>query len=182
MPLTNLLKKAYKSVKNLGSKELTSRESIEMLQNLIKKNKVPIQKHLKPGALVTFVYDAKNKSESYDRTPLVMVLSTTSKYMLGCNFHWMEMNKRQILVQFILDQNKNRIRKNLPLQMSYKLLRATMKGIGLFPVIRLYIRGRISKTGVRIPDELLMQATKMKTETFTKGKANKKFFKFLNYK
>jgi len=168
----NILKKAVKKIKNLGAKELTPKESLEMLKNLIKKSKVPIQKNLKPGAIITFVYDAMNKEADFDRTPLVMVLSSTSKYMLGCNFHWMPTSKRQILVQYILDKNKNRIRKNLPIQISYKSLRSAMKSIGAFPVVRLYIRGRMSRMGVRIPDELLMQATKMKTETFTKGKAN----------
>jgi len=154
------------------SKELTPKESMEMLKNLIKKNKVPIQKHLKPGNIITFVYDAKYDKENYDRTPLVMVLSTTSKYMLGVNFHWMKVSYRTTLVQYILDKNKNRIRKKLPIQMTYKSIRAAMKSIGAFPVIRLYIRKRMSPTGVKIPDELLMQASKMKTETFTKGKAN----------
>jgi hypothetical protein len=154
------------------SKELTPKESMEMLKNLIKNDKVPIQKHLKPGSIVTFVYDAKDKSQNFDRTPLVMVLSTTPKYMLGCNFHWLKVSYRTTLVQYILDKNKNRIRKKLPVQISYKSIRAAMKGIGAFPVVRLYIRGRMSATGVRIPDELLMQASKMKTETFTKGKAN----------
>jgi hypothetical protein len=168
----NVLKGAIDKIKNLGSKELTPKESMEMLKNLVKKSKVPIQKHLKPGALITFVYDAKDKTQKYDRTPLVMVLSTTSKYMLGANFHWLPTSKRQILVQYILDKNKNRIRKKLPINMTYKSIRAAMKGIGAFPVVRLYIRGRMSSNGVRIPDELLMQASKMKTETFTKGKVN----------
>jgi len=62
----NILKKAISKIKNLGAKELTPKESMEMLKNLIKKSKVPIQKHLKPGALVTFIYDAKDKSQDYD--------------------------------------------------------------------------------------------------------------------
>ena len=168
----NILKSAIDKIKNLGSKELTPKESMEILKNLIKKSKVPIQKHLKSGNIITFIYDAKFEKETFDRTPLVMVLSTTSKYMLGANFHWLPTNKRQILVQYILDKNKNRIRKKLPLQITYKSIRAAMKSIGAFPVVRLYIRGRMSSSGVKIPDELLMQAAKMKTETFTKGKVN----------
>jgi len=168
----NILKGAIDKIKNLGARELTPKESMEMLKNLVKKSKVPIQKHLQPGNLITFVYDAKDKTQTYDKTPLVMVISSTSKYMLGCNFHWLPTSKRQILVQYILDKNKNRIRKKLPINMTYKSIRAAMKGIGAFPVIRLYIRGRMSSTGVKIPDELLMSAAKMKTETFTRGKAN----------
>ena len=168
----NILKNAIKKIKNLGAKELTPKESMEMLKNLLKNSKVPIQNHLKSGNIVSFVYFAKNNEENFDRTPLVMVLSTNSKYMLGCNFHWLITSKRQILVQYILDKNKNRIRKGLPIQITDKSLRAAMKNIGAYPVIRLYIRGRMSSTGVKIPDELLMQAAKMKTETFTQGRAN----------
>lgn len=168
----NPLRKAFDKVKKLGTKELTPKESISMLKNLIKTEKSPIQKHLKPGALVTFIYDAKDKSQDYDKSPLVMVLSTTSKYMLGCNFHWMPVTRRKILVQYILDENRKQIRNKMPLKMSYRKLRAAMKGIGAFPVIRLYIRGRMSSHGVKIPDEMLMQASTMKSETFTQGKKN----------
>jgi len=166
------LKNIIDKVKKLGTRELTPKESVEMLKNMIKKNKVSIQKELKPGALVTFVYDAKDKDNIYDRTPFVMVLSTTSKYLLGINFHWMPISKRQILVNYILHRNRKRIRMKKPLRITYRELRATVKSIGVFPVIRLYIRGRMSKYGVRVPDELLSQAAKMKTETFTGGKAN----------
>ncbi len=168
----NIFKNAINKVKNLGAKELTPKESMEMLKNLIKKEKVPIQKHLKSGNIITFVYDAKDKSQKFDKTPLVMVLSKTSKYMLGCNFHWMPTSKRQGLVQYILDSNKNRIRKKLPINITYKQIRAAVKSIGAFPVVRLYIRGRMSSTGVKIPDTMLMDAAKMKTETFTQGKTN----------
>lgn len=168
----SLIKNIATKVKNLGSKELTPKESIEMLKNMLKKDKVPIQKHIKPGALITFVYDAKDKNNIYDRTPFVMVLSYTSKYMLGVNFHWMPIQKRQILVQYILHKNKKHIREKKPIKMKYRELRAAVKSIGAFPVVRLYIRRRMSTTGVRVPDELLMQASKMKTETFTGGRTN----------
>lgn len=168
----NILKGAIDKIKNLGTEELTPKESMELLKNLVKKSKVPIQKHLKPGSLVTFVYDAKDKTQKYDKTPLVMVLNTTAKYMLGINFHWMPTSKRQMLVQYILDENKKQIRNKNPLKMSYRKLRSAGKYIGVFPVIRLYIRGRMSSGGVKIPDELLMSAAKMKTETFTQGKTN----------
>jgi len=168
----NVLKKVIQKVKNLGTKELTPKESIDMLKNLIRTNKTSIQDKLKPGTLLTFVYDAKDKEQNYDRTPFVMVLSTTSKYMLGCNFHWANIKKRQLIVQYILEKNKNRIRKKLKIKMTYKELRALMKTIGMFPVIRLYIRKRMSSKGVVVPDDMLMEAVKMRTETFTKGKAN----------
>ena len=168
----NIFKSIAKKVKELGTKELTTKESMTMMKNLIKNDKVPIQKHLKTGNLVTFVYDAKNKEDKYDRTPFVMVLSRTSKYMLGINFHWMPVNRRMMLVEYLLKTQSKQIRNKTPFNVSYRKLKAFVKGLGAYPVIRLYIRGRISAKGVKVPNELLMQASKMKTETFTKGKTN----------
>jgi len=168
----SVLKKVVQKVKNLGIKDLTPKESIAMFKNLMKTNKTSIQDKLKPGTLLTFVYNAKYDKENFDRTPFVMVLSTTSKYMLGCNFHWAPLFKREIIVQYILEKNKNRIRKKLKIKMTYKELRALLKTVGMFPVVRLYIRKRMSSKGVIVPDDMLMSAVKMKTETFTKGKVN----------
>lgn len=172
MDILNSLKKSVDKIKKLGSKELTPKESIEMMQNLIKKSKTDIQTQLRPGALVTFSYNAKDKTEIYDRTPFVMVLSKTSKYMLGVNFHWMPVTKRSVLIDFILKENSKNIRNKIPMKMTYQRIKAAVKAIGAYPVIRLYIRDRMSKKGVRVPDELLVQAAKMKTETFTGGKVN----------
>ena len=61
---------------------------------------------------------------------------------------------------------------NPPLKVKYKDIREAVKRIGAFPVVRLYIRGRISQQGVKIPDDMLMQAAKLATETFTGGKVN----------
>jgi len=168
----NILKTAINKVKNLGSKELTPKESLEMVKNLIKTESKSLQPMIKTGALLMFKYDAKDKDQKYDKTPLVMVLSKTSKYMLGVNFHWMPSQYRQVIVEYILKRNSKQIRNKMPLKMKYKDLRGVIKSIGAFPVIRLYIRGRMSSKGVKIPDELLSQACKLKTETFTKGRAN----------
>jgi len=167
-----LFKKSIDYIKNLGVKELTPKESVEMIKNLMKTSSVKIQSNLLPGNLITFVYDAKDKSQKFDRTPFVMVLSKTSKYMLGVNFHWMPVSHRSVLVDYILRKNSKRIRMKKPLKMGYRELRAAVKGIGAFPVVRLYIRARMSPKGVLVPSELLRDAAKMKTETFTQGKAN----------
>ena len=168
----DLLKKAFDKIKNLGAKELTPKISMDIVKNLIKTEKTNIQPLLKTGNIVTFLYDAKDKEQIYDRTPLVLVISTTSKYMLGVNFHWMPTQLRQTLIQYILDLNTKEIRNKRPLKVEYKDIRGAVKRIGAFPVVRLYIRGRISQQGVKIPDSMLMQAAKLATETFTGGKVN----------
>lgn len=156
----------------LGTKELTTKESIEMFKNLVQTSKVPIQKHLQSGNLVTFKYNAKDKSIKYDKTPLVLVLRSNSKYMLGLNFHWLTISRRVLLVDYLIKSQSKQIRNNNPFNVSYKKLKQIINSLGAFPVVRLYIRGRISSNGVKIPNHLLMQAAKLKTETFTQGKAN----------
>ena len=168
----NLLKEAIDKVKNLGARELTPKESIEMMQNLIKTSKTNIQKQLNPGTLITFKYDAKDKTEIYDKTPFVMVLSATGKYMLGVNFHWLPVARRQVLVEFILNDNASNIKNKKPISMSYDRIKGAVKAIGAYPVIRLYIRDRMSTMGVRVPDELISAAAKITGETFTGGKAS----------
>ncbi len=161
-----------KRLKELGTKELTTKESIQMLKNLTKSDKVQIQKHLKSGNLITFVYNAKDKTQKYDKTPFVLVLRVNSKYMLGLNFHWMSIERRVLFVDYLLKTQSKQIRNNNPFNVSYKKLKKIIKTLGVFPVVRLYIRSRMSSGGVKIPDKLLMSAAKMKSETFTQGKTN----------
>ena len=56
--------------------------------------------------------------------------------------------------------------------MTYRKIKPAVNQIGLYPVIRLYIKKNISIYGLKVPDDMLMQAAKMKTETFTGGKTN----------
>lgn len=171
--LKSAIKGTANSIKNFGTKELTSRESADMMKNLLKKSRVKLtDKQLKPGKIISFSYRAQDQLKSYDKTPLVMVLSQNRKYMLGINLHWAPMSKRLILVNFILNSNKTNIKNGKPLEMTYQGIRGAIKAIGAFPVIRLYIKRNMSKYGVVVPDEMLLPAAKMKTETFTRGKTN----------
>jgi len=171
MNLKSILKKISKTLK--GQKELTPKESQEMMSNLINKNAKTLSiSDFKPGTLLTFKYNAKDKSQIYDKTPFVMVIKQTSKYVLGVNFHWAPVKKRLILVEYILKQNSKNIRNNNSLKIKYHDLKGALNTIGMYPVIRLYIKKRISSKGIIVPDELIRQAAKMKSETFTQGRAS----------
>jgi hypothetical protein len=134
------------------------------------KDKVEIKKSLIPGNLLFYFYDAKDKEQTYDKTPLVLVLRRSKGYTLGLNFHWLPMPLRILLVKKILSMNKKNIKNNKPLDFNYKDLKPFLKKLGYAPCIRLYITSRISSKGVLIPSSSLMEATKIKSETFTKGK------------
>jgi len=154
-------------------KELSPKESIAMVKELIfHKSKALSVSDLKPGTLLMYSYNAKNKEETFDRTPLVLVLRKSRGYTLGLNFHWLPVRMRTQLIDIILKKNKKNIEKNKPLQFSYEEFKPLLKKFGYAPCIRLYINKRISKKGVIIPPFELKNAAKLRAETFTKGRVS----------
>lgn len=127
-------------------------------------------KDLKPGHLIFTLYDAKDKTQTYDRTPLVLILKRTKRHTLGLNFHWIPFSMRVNLIKHILKMNEANIRQRKPLKFSYIELKPMLKSLGYAPCIRLYINKRFSKQGVVLPSYRLMEVARLKTETFTKGK------------
>ena len=74
------------------------------------KNKTAIKKSLKPGRLVIYSYNAKDKTQKYDKRPFVFVLRTSGSYMLGINFNWLPPQMRFKLVETILKVNAKNIK------------------------------------------------------------------------
>jgi hypothetical protein len=144
-------------------KELTKRESADYVKELMK-TKTNIKKKFQPGRILFYQYNAKDKTQTYDKTPLVMVLKSNKSHMLGLNFHWLPMPLRV--------QNIQNIKNKVPLEFSYRTLKPFLKKLGYAPCIRLYIRTRVSTAGVLIPDSQLMNVARLKSETFTKGKVS----------
>jgi len=151
-------------------KELTPAQSFKQVKELLKERKRMTGHDLVPGNLIFTFYDAKDKSRTYDRTPLILILRINNRHLLGLNFHWVPLSMRINLIKMIISMNENNIKKNKPLQFNYEDLRPRLKSFGYAPVIRRYINSRISKTGVVIPPERLMEVARLKTETFTHGR------------
>lgn len=173
MDIKSALSSAGKAIKNLGLKELTPKESQDMMKNLVNKNGQVLKGSMfKPGTLLTYRYQAEDKSQVWDRTPFVMVLSSNSKYVLGLNFHWAPVQKRVWLVNYIIKMNRKNIRAGKPMSITYKKMKPAIKYIGLYPVIRLYLKKNISRYGVIVPDDMFMPAARLRSETFTGGKVN----------
>ena len=109
----------------INTTSLTPAQSITFIKNQLKTNRTNIKKKFKPGKIIMFKYNAKNKKETYDKTPLVLVLRSSKSYMLGLNFHWLPIPLRVLLVKKImsLPVNKKAIKNNTPLQFSYHQLR-----------------------------------------------------------
>lgn len=155
-------------MKNNG--EMTLNESQDYIQKLLKKPKKLRQGNFVPGTLLFYKYDAKDKQQTYDSTPLVLVLGVSKGYMLGLNFHWLPYQKRLWLVDRILEHSEQQIRKNNRIAFRYEDFKPLMKSVHYQPCIRLYIMKRISKNGVVIPGSELKNAARLKSETFTGGR------------
>lgn len=154
----------------LKIKELSPSESYQKVKDLLKERKKMTKKNMIPGNLIFTFYNAKYQENTYDRTPLILILRRNNTHTLGLNFHWIPLSMRLNLIKHIIRLNEKEIKRGSPLKFSYEKLRPLLKTLGYAPCIRLYINKRISSTGVIIPPERLMEVARLKTETFTAGK------------
>lgn len=143
--------------------------SLQLIKDLIKTDSINRDKTIRAGNFVIFKYDAKDKTKNYDKTPLVFILWKSKSYMLGLNVHWCLHNMRKLFLNHILKFNAKNIKEGKPLEYDYKRLKPFLRKIGMFPVIRLYIRKRISQKVVLIPTNKIKDVIFTKTETFTGG-------------
>jgi hypothetical protein len=151
-------------------KELSPSQSFKKVKDLLKERKKMTKDDVRPGNLIFTFYDAKDKQNTYDRTPLTLILKRNGSHTLGLNFHWIPLSMRLNLIKTIVRLNEKNIKQNKPLEFSYEQLKPMLKSLGYAPCIRLYINKRISSTGVVIPPDRLMEVARLKTETFTKGR------------
>lgn len=155
------------------TQELSPAASISVVKKLLKTERKRLtSKDFTPGKILMYRYNAKNQEQTFDKTPLVMVLKQSRGYVLGINFHWAPIPMRVALIKKIIQApgNRKNIRQGKPLEFSYGQLKPFLKKIGMAPIIRLYIKSRISRTGVVVPDSELMNVARTKSETFTNGK------------
>lgn len=151
-------------------KEMSKKESYDKVKELLKKQETLSRSKLIPGSIVFTSYDAKDKTQTYDRTPLIFVLGVSRGYVLGINFHWLPLAHRLYLIKHIKDKNKTNIRLGRPMEFSYKELKPMLRRFGYAPCIRLYINHRLAKRGTIIPIDQLDEVARLKAETFTQGK------------
>lgn len=162
----------------MKNKEFTTSQSINMVKDMLKDKTLKKSKDkLEVGDLFFGVYDAKNKEEVYNKRPFVMLLKQNKSHMLGIAFSWAPLPLRIILIKKILQVNAKNIKNNKPLEFSYKDLKGFIKKIGFAPIIRLYIKKRMSSSVVLIKPENLIQAARLNTAVFTNGVSAEKLYK-----
>ena len=154
-------------------KEMSVKDSINFVRKLFQTSKKPLR-DLSPGDLITFSYNAKDKTRVFDRTPMVLILGVNSKYVLGINFHWCPLRIRKKLVRGLNTLRDDKTKKLS--RINYKKFKILAKSLMVYPIIRLYIKGRMSSRGVLIPTEHLDAAVLIKSETFTGGISAEKLY------
>lgn len=157
-------------VVKLKIKELSVEDSIKTVKDILVRKRTIVGKDLKPGHLIFTSYNAKFKENTYDRTPLVLVLKRNGTHTLGLNFHWVPFSMRINLIKEIIKRNAGNIRQRKPLKFKYEDYRGMMRQYGYAPCIRLYINKRFGRKGVVIPAHKLIEVARLRTETFTKGR------------
>lgn len=164
------------------------KEALKIVKNLVKHGTSQLRaSDFKFGNMLFIRYDAKFKENVYDKTPLIFTLNTSKSYVLGLNLHWTPIPLRVTLVKIILKLNKANIKNNRPLEINYKMVKPLILQLGLGPVIRLYIKKRISRRGVIIPPDQWVIASKLNIANFSNGKSPEKLYKqavkaYKNYK
>lgn len=157
--------------KSLFYKEISLKQSNAKVQDLLKERvRLNAKKHFQPGHLIFTSYNAKDKTQTFDKTPLALILKRGTKHTLVLNFHWIPVSMRLNLIRHIMLINKKNIADGRPIEFNYRQLKPMLKSLGYAPCIRLYINARMGRIGVPIPPERLGEVARLKAQSFTRGR------------
>lgn len=123
-------------------------------------------KDIEDGTVLYFEYSAKDTDSVYDMKPLIIVFGISRGYVLGLNFHWIEMEHRKKLVEYIIKINTKNNRIQVPLKFHYKDFRPLLRDETFRHAVRLYIRKRMSLNGVVIDPKYLLDAVRLELQHF----------------
>ncbi len=138
----------------------------ELLKNPIKLRELIARKKVGEGAICFFEYSPKDRVNVWDYKPLILVLGTSRNYVLGCNFHWINMEDRIALIERIIQVNKKGKKINTPLKFTYKDLKPLLATPKYRNCIHLYIMTRMSPQGVVVDPKYLLDIARLKLEHF----------------
>lgn len=155
-----------------------TQEATKLFKQLLSSKLINFKvKDFTAGNMLFYRYNAKNKEQPYDKTPLIIVLWKTKGYVLGLNLHWCPIPLRKVFLKAIFKLNSKNIKAGLPLHIDYKMVKPLIVNLVLAPIIRMYIYKRISSKGLVIPNELMMKAAALPAESFTDGKSAEQLYK-----
>lgn len=151
------------------------KSAIDMFKEILKAPPIVINaSKLIPGKMLFYKYNAKDKTQKYDKTPLVIVLGVSKNYVLGLNFHWYPSGIRKVFVHWLFKMYRKK--KGSDFIINYRSIKPMLIKLGAAPVIRLYIRKRISQYGYEVPQDLWETAVNLPSESFTGGISAEKMY------
>lgn len=179
LPRLSFKQKGFKSQLRTITR-LSRQNSKEYIKALLQARKRLNKDDLMVGNLIWTSYNAKDKTQPWDKKPMFLVLSRSRGYTLGLNWHWLPVSMRVKLLQLILQINKNK-RKDEVFSIRYKELKPLLKKLGYYPCIRLYINKRLGRNCVNIPHEQFPSCAVLDTALFT-GIQPEKIYKSIKQK
>jgi len=151
----NIFKKASQKAKSFF--KATKKTLKKIKKSFVKdKKKYTVKKtakNFKPGSLITFRYDALDKSKQFDKNPLVLSLGLSkqnNKHFLGLNLHWLPESQRVLVASLIiemLDKNPN---------LMYDDVKPLIKRFEKSPILRRYAIRRVSQKVIQMPEDMYM--------------------------
>jgi len=145
-------KQFVKDTKNTLKK--TKREIMKDFKRKYTGKKQP--KNFKPGAMITFKYDAIDDTKKFDKNPLVISLGLAkdnNKHFYGLNMHWMPKNQRVLLASLVTEMLD---KKNGKLE--YEDVKPLMIKFKKSPILRRYAIRRVSQKVIEMPSDVFLRA------------------------
>jgi hypothetical protein len=122
------------------------------------------------GGLFFFLYDPKHKDTLpyYDKFPVVIPIEIYQDGFLGLNLHYLEVDKRKVLLNYLLKYKTKSSTRNY-LKLSYQVLKSASKIRGFDVCIKRYLTGHIKSRLVKVNDEDWEKAALLPVQKFAKS-------------
>lgn len=147
--------------------------SLKYMKNKISRNEFMKKSHLTPGTMLFYAYNPKDQESPYDRTPLILVIASSSKHVLGINFHWAPIEMRKKILKIFMNANKANIKNKRPLELSKAMSKEMYRLCK--PIFRKYIIKRMSRRCAVIPHTEMGYVINLRAEHFIGISANDAF-------
>lgn len=107
------------------------------------------RRYIGEGSMILFRYKNPKtplkKLRFFDAAPNPIIIEVSKGYILGLNLHWVPTKFREVILKFVIKQNKMRIKSNKRFNLEFQPLKEFLKRNGLYNIcIKKYIVSRIT--------------------------------------
>lgn len=106
------------------------------------------RRYIGNGSMVLFKYPnpktPMKQLKFFDAAPNPIIIEISTKHILGLNLHWVPSKFREVILKFIIKQNKMKIVQNKKFELDFQPLKEFLKRNGLYNIcIKKYLTNRI---------------------------------------